>query len=66
MKESDWFMIGGIILIAIGILWRFGFGTLPGDIRIEKESFRFYFPITSSIIISVLVTLAFWLYRRFS
>jgi hypothetical protein len=53
----------GIILVVAGLLLHFGgdrlkwLGHLPGDMRIEKENFRFYFPITTMIIISVLLTL---------
>ncbi len=58
----------GIILIALGLLWpwlqKSGFGRLPGDIFIDKGSFRFYFPITTSLIISLIITLIFWMFRR--
>lgn len=60
---ARWFVIAGIILIVIGVLlylapWLFNwFGKLPGDIRIEKESSNFYFPITSMILLSVFLTL---------
>jgi len=37
---------------------------LPGDIVIEREGFRFYFPLTTSIIISLILTLLFWLFRK--
>lgn len=40
-------------------------GKLPGDIRIEKENFRFYFPITTSILVSVLISLILWLITQF-
>ena len=58
----------GIILIIIGLAWpllqKLGLGRLPGDISIERDGFRFYFPITTSIIISLLLTLIFWLFRK--
>lgn len=61
-------IILGIILIAVGLLWpwltRLGLGRLPGDIAIERDNFRFYFPITTSIVISLLLTLLFWLFRK--
>lgn len=53
----------GIILVVAGLLLHFGgdrlkwLGHLPGDIRIEKENFRFYFPITTMIIVSLLLSL---------
>jgi len=54
--------IGGIILLAGIVLYLFGdklgwLGHLPGDIRIEKENFRFYFPITTMVIISIVLSL---------
>ncbi|MDX2049509.1 MAG: DUF2905 domain-containing protein [Chitinophagaceae bacterium] len=63
-------LIGGIIFI-IGIIWYFfgnklhWMGRLPGDIRIEKENFRFYFPITTMIIASLVVTVLVRIIRRF-
>ena len=41
------------------------FGRLPGDIRVERENFRFYFPITTMILLSVLISLIIFLVRRF-
>ncbi|NMD01922.1 MAG: DUF2905 domain-containing protein, partial [Bacteroidales bacterium] len=40
-------------------------GNLPGDIRIEKENVKFYFPITTMILLSVLFTLIIWIYKKF-
>ena len=61
-------IVAGIILLAAGLLWplltRLGLGRLPGDIAIERGNFRFYFPIVSSLVISVALTLLFWLFRR--
>ena len=58
----------GIILIVVGLIWpwlaRLGFGRLPGDIVIERENFRFYFPITTMILISLVLSLIFWLFRK--
>jgi uncharacterized protein HemY len=60
---ARWFIIAGIILIVIGVLlylapWLFNwFGKLPGDIRIEKENSKVFFPITSMIVISVILTI---------
>ncbi len=65
---SRWLIIFGVVLIAAGLLWpvvqKFGLGRLPGDIVIERESFRFYFPIATSLIISVLLSLILWLLNR--
>jgi len=62
-------IILGIILIIVGIGFLFGdkipfIGKLPGDILIKKERFSFYFPITTSIIISILLTIFFSLFRK--
>ncbi|MCG6899392.1 MAG: DUF2905 domain-containing protein [Gammaproteobacteria bacterium] len=61
-------IILGILLVAIGLLWPFlgslHLGRLPGDIVIERENFTFYFPITTMVIISVLISLAVWLFRH--
>ncbi len=59
----------GIILVIAGLLWpwiqKLGLFQLPGDIRVEGGNTRFYFPITTSIILSAILTLIFWLVRRF-
>jgi hypothetical protein len=61
-------IIAGIVLVAVGIVWlvgeRFGLGRLPGDIVIEGENTRFYFPIMTSIVISIVLSLALWLFTR--
>ncbi len=59
----------GVFIIFIGILFLFGdkipwIGRLPGDIIIKRERFSFYFPITTSIIISIIFTLLFALFRK--
>ena len=56
-------IIIGVVLIAVGLLWPFlsklGIGRLPGDIVFQRDGFSFYFPITTMIIISVVLTLIF-------
>ena len=58
-------IITGVVLIILGVLWwavgdRLPWlGRLPGDIRIERENFRFYFPITTMILASMLLNLLF-------
>jgi Protein of unknown function (DUF2905) len=65
---AKWLIILGVILILLGLAWpwlsRVGFGHLPGDIHIERENFSFYFPITSGIIVSLLLSLLLWLFRK--
>ena len=61
-------IILGLILVAMGLLWpwlhKIGLGHLPGDVVIERENFRFYFPITTMIVVSVVVSLIFWIMRK--
>ncbi len=58
----------GIALFVVGLAWpwlrRLGLGRLPGDIVIQRENFTFYFPITTMIIVSVVLSLVFWLLRK--
>ena len=61
-------IILGIVLIAVGLAWlageRLGLGRLPGDILIERGNTRLYIPVMTSIIISVVLSLIFWLLGR--
>jgi len=43
---------------------RLGLGRLPGDIQVERDGFSFYFPLTTSIVVSIVVSLLVWLFRR--
>lgn len=65
---AKWLITIGIILVALGLLWpllaKLGLGSLPGDLKIERKGFTFYFPITTSIIISAVITLILWIFRR--
>ncbi|PRX28299.1 Protein of unknown function (DUF2905) [Orenia metallireducens] len=55
----------GILLIVIGIIIKLGFplGRLPGDIYIKKENFSFYFPLTTGILVSLILSLILRLFR---
>jgi len=61
-------IIIGLAIVAVGVLWpwiaRLGLGRLPGDIWIHRGNFTFYAPITTSIIVSVVVSLILWLMSR--
>ena len=61
-------IIIGCALLVAALLWpwlsKLGLGRLPGDIRIESESGGFYFPITTSIVISVVLSLILWFIRK--
>jgi Protein of unknown function (DUF2905) len=58
----------GAFCIAAGLIWlaggRLGLGHLPGDITIERGNFSFYFPLGTSILISLILTAVFWLIGR--
>lgn len=70
-QTGKYILIVGIAIVFIGILVYFfhdylrWIGRLPGDIRIERENFRFYFPLTTMIILSILVTLIISIFRKF-
>lgn len=62
-------IIAGIILVTMGVvILLYGklpfLGKLPGDILIKKKNFTFYFPLTTGIILSILITLVFYLISR--
>ena len=61
-------IILGLVLIAVGVAWpwisKLGLGRLPGDIVIRREGFTFYFPLTTSVIVSLVVSLVIWLFRK--
>lgn len=58
----------GLILLIAGLLWpwlsKLGLGRLPGDIAIKRDGFAFYFPLATSIIVSLVLSLILWLFRR--
>ncbi|HEY0354977.1 MAG TPA: DUF2905 domain-containing protein [Flavisolibacter sp.] len=71
-QQTGKYIIGfGILIIVIGIIVYFfhdklnWIGRLPGDIRVERENSRFYFPITTMILFSLLLTLIVNIIRRF-
>jgi H+/Cl- antiporter ClcA len=67
---GKWIIIAGICLVVVGVIIYFfhdklnWIGRLPGDIRVEKENFRFYFPITTMILFSVVVSLVIFLVKK--
>lgn len=69
-ETGKYIIAGGILVVIAGIVVYFfhdrlhWIGRLPGDIRIEKENFRFYFPITTMILFSVILSLLLWLLRK--
>jgi len=68
---GKYFILAGIALIIIGLIIRFfagklsWFAHLPGDIYIERENFKFYAPLTSMILISIVISILVWIIRKF-
>ena len=71
MQAGKYIIVAGGIIIIVGVVVYFfhdklqWLGRLPGDIRVEKENFRFYFPITTMILVSVVLSLVFQLIKKF-
>lgn len=70
----EWGLMGknfiylGLVLIAVGLLWpwlqKIPLGRLPGDIFVKREGFQFFLPITSCLLVSAVVSLIFWIFRK--
>ncbi|HEY6601927.1 MAG TPA: DUF2905 domain-containing protein [Xanthobacteraceae bacterium] len=58
----------GLVILVVGLLWpylsKLGLGRLPGDIVIERENTTFYFPLVTCLLLSVVLSLVFWLANR--
>ena len=65
---ARWLILAGLVLIVLGLAWpliaKLGLGRLPGDIRIEREGFSFYFPLMTGLIVSVVLSLILWFFRK--
>lgn len=65
---AKFLIIAGLVMVGFGLLWmvgeRFGLGRLPGDIVVERGNFKFYFPLATSLILSVVISLLMWLFSR--
>jgi hypothetical protein len=61
-------IVFGVLLLLVGLLWpwitKLGLGRLPGDLHYQKDGFHFYFPLTTCLVISVVLSLIFWLLRK--
>lgn len=70
-EAGKWIIIAGVLIVLIGVIIYFfhdklgWIGRLPGDIRIERENVRFYFPFATMLLLSVLVSLLIRLIKRF-
>ena len=65
---AKFLIIAGLAMVGLGLLWmvgeRFGLGRLPGDIVVERGNFKFNFPLATSLILSVVISLLLWLFNR--
>lgn len=65
---GKWIIVAGVVLVVVGIIFvvggKFGLGKLPGDVVIRRGNATFYFPIVTSIILSIVLSLLFWIFRR--
>lgn len=70
-QTGKYILIAGIVIVSIGILVYFfhdylrWIGRLPGDIRIERDNFHFYFPLVSMILLSIFLTLIITIFKKF-
>ena len=68
MDISRFLIVLGLAIFAVGILWpmliKLGLGRLPGDIAIEREDLRFYFPLMTSLLLSIVFSVVLWLVNR--
>ena len=68
MTVQKLLIVLGMLFLAAGLLWpllaKLGLGRLPGDIVIQRPGFTLAFPIVTCIVLSVVLTLAMWLFRR--
>ena len=58
----------GLVLVIAGLAWpwlsKLPFGRLPGDIVVERENFRLYFPLATMVVVSIVASLVLWFLRR--
>jgi hypothetical protein len=68
MDVSRFLIVLGLSIAVIGLLWpfisRLGLGRLPGDIVLEGENYTFYFPVVTGLLVSIVLSLVFWLLGR--
>ena len=65
-------IIAGVVLLAVGLAWPWlaqtswwrWIGRLPGDIHVEREGYSFYFPLMTGIVLSIVVSVLIWLFRK--
>ena len=61
-------IVVGLVLLVAGLAWpwlsRLPLGRLPGDFSVERENFSFHFPLATSIVVSLVISLLIWLFRK--
>ena len=61
-------VILGLLIVLVGLLWswieKLNLGRLPGDISIKRDDFSFYFPVTTCLLISGILSFLFWFFRK--
>jgi uncharacterized membrane protein len=61
-------IIAGIVIVVLGLAWpwlsKLGLGRLPGDIHVVRDGWSFHFPLTTSVLVSLALTLILWIFRR--
>lgn len=61
-------IVAGVLILLVGLGWpwlsKLPLGRLPGDIVVDRESFRFYFPLTTMILVSIVLSAILWMLRR--
>ncbi|MGD0756156.1 MAG: DUF2905 domain-containing protein [Bacteroidales bacterium] len=69
-ETGKWIILSGLFIVIIGVVIYFfhdklnWIGHLPGDIRVERDNFRFYFPVTTMILFSLVVSLLIYIIKR--
>jgi len=65
---NRWLIVIGIVFLIVGLAWpwvsKIPWGRLPGDFSIERENFSFYFPLTTGLVISAVLSLLLWWFRK--
>lgn len=65
---ARYLIIFGVALVIVGLAWplitKLGLGRLPGDIHVQRDGWSFFFPITTGLLISVVVSVLLWLFRK--
>jgi hypothetical protein len=65
---ARWLILSGLVLVVVGLAWpwlsKLGLGKLPGDIHFERDGFHFFFPLTTGLLVSLVISLIVWIFRR--